>query len=82
MIDSRGAVIGPRVLGTETEFGMAIREAEATDPVSNSLQLIGHYPSVPSPHAVWDYENENPLLSVALKLKGNGSVRVLITTAF
>ena len=64
MIDSRGAVIGPRVLGTETEFGMAIREAEGTDPVSNSLQLIGHYPSVPSPHAVWDYENENPLLDI------------------
>jgi proteasome accessory factor A len=30
--------------------------------VSNSIQVIGHYPGLPAPHAVWDYENENPLL--------------------
>ena len=53
-----------RVMGTETEFGIAAREAEALDPVSNSLQLIGHYPALPSPQAIWDYENENPLLDV------------------
>ncbi|TAJ29833.1 MAG: proteasome accessory factor PafA2 [Nitrospirae bacterium] len=51
-----------RVLGTETEFGIAAREAGALDPVSNSIQLIGHYPALPSPQAMWDYENENPLL--------------------
>ncbi len=51
-------------MGTETEFGIAAREAEALDPVSNSLQLIGHYPALPSPQAIWDYENENPLLDV------------------
>jgi len=53
-----------RVMGTETEFGIAAREAEALDPVSNSLQLIGHYPALPSPQAIWDYENENPLLDI------------------
>lgn len=53
-----------RVLGTETEFGIAARDAEALDPVSNSLQLIGHYPGLPSAQAMWDYENENPLLDV------------------
>jgi len=52
----------PRVLGTETEFGIAARDADAQDPVSNSIQLIGHYPSLPAPQAIWDYENENPLL--------------------
>jgi len=51
-------------MGTETEFGIAAREAEALDPVSNSLQLIGHYPALPSPQAIWDYENENPLLDI------------------
>jgi proteasome accessory factor PafA2 len=51
-----------RVLGTETEFGIASRSADAADPVTNSLHLIGHYPSLLSPQAVWDYENENPLL--------------------
>lgn len=53
-----------RILGTETEFGIAERDSGAPDPVSNSLQLIGHYPSLPAPHAIWDYENENPLLDV------------------
>ena len=51
-----------RVLGTETEFGIASRSADAPDPVTNSLHLIGHYPSLLAPQAVWDYENENPLL--------------------
>jgi proteasome accessory factor A len=50
------------VLGTETEFGIASKSSDASDPVSNSLHLIGHYPALLSPHAVWDYENENPLL--------------------
>ncbi|HXF91902.1 MAG TPA: depupylase/deamidase Dop [Nitrospiraceae bacterium] len=54
----------PRVLGTETEFGIAARDADALDPVSNSLHLISHYPSLPAPQAIWDYENENPLLDV------------------
>ncbi|OLB55374.1 MAG: proteasome accessory factor PafA2 [Nitrospirae bacterium 13_2_20CM_2_62_8] len=57
-------MIVQRVMGTETEFGIAAREAEALDPVSNSLQLIGHYPALPSPQAIWDYENENPLLDI------------------
>ena len=53
-----------RVLGTETEFGIATRDAEAMDPVSNSLFLINHYPIFPSPKILWDYENENPLLDI------------------
>ncbi len=52
----------PRVLGTETEFGIASRDPAAADPVSNSITVIGHYPGLPAPLAVWDYENENPLL--------------------
>jgi proteasome accessory factor PafA2 len=57
-------MLQPRVVGTETEFGIAARDADAMDPVSNSLQLIGHYPALPAPHSIWDYENENPLLDV------------------
>jgi len=52
----------PRVLGTETEFGIASRDAALADPITNSLAVIGHYPGLSVPHAVWDYENENPLL--------------------
>ncbi len=53
-----------RAIGTETEFGIATRDPESVDPVSNSLFLINHYPNFPSPKILWDYENENPLLDV------------------
>lgn len=55
-------IITPRVLGTETEFGIASRDPGASDPVSNSIHMIGQYLGLPAPQAVWDYENENPLL--------------------
>ena len=51
-----------RILGTETEFGILARTAGDSDPVSHSIQLIGHFPSLPSPQGIWDYENENPFL--------------------
>ena len=51
-----------RVIGTETEFGIASRDPNAADPVANSIHVIGYYPNLPAPQAVWDYENENPLL--------------------
>ena len=51
-----------RVLGTETEFGIAAKDPSAMDPVSGSFAVIGHYPGLPAPGALWDYENENPLL--------------------
>ena len=56
------SLITPRVVGTETEFGIASRDAAAVDPVANSIHVIGAYPRLPAPQAVWDYENENPLL--------------------
>ncbi len=53
-----------RILGTETKYGIATRDPEALDPVSNSLLLINSYPFLPSSKALWDYENENPLLDI------------------
>ncbi len=50
-----------RIIGTETEFGVASRHVHTSDPVENSLQLISYYPSLMTPQAIWDYENENPL---------------------
>jgi len=52
----------PRVLGTETEFGIAAKDDSAADPVSGSIAVIRHYTGLPAPSAIWDYENENPLL--------------------
>ena len=52
----------PKILGTETEFGIATKDPGLLDPVSNSILLVSSYPHLPSDHAIWDYENENPLL--------------------
>ncbi|MCP9455831.1 MAG: proteasome accessory factor PafA2 family protein, partial [Nitrospira sp.] len=51
-----------RVLGTETEFGVAAKETSVSDPVASSIAVIGHYRGIPAPGAIWDYEHENPLL--------------------
>ncbi|HLG22078.1 MAG TPA: depupylase/deamidase Dop [Candidatus Manganitrophaceae bacterium] len=51
-----------RILGTETEFGIGAKNSESVDPVSSSILLINSYPFLPSSSALWDYENENPLL--------------------
>jgi len=53
-----------RILGTETEFGIAARGPVELDPVSSAILLIGRYPFLLSPDAVWDYENENPLMDL------------------
>ncbi len=50
------------MIGTETEFGIAAKDASAADPVSGSIAVIAHYPRLPAPGAIWDYEHENPLL--------------------
>lgn len=51
-----------RVIGTETEFGITAKDVALSDPVAGSIAVIGHYPGLPAPNAIWDYENENPLL--------------------
>ncbi len=50
------------IFGTETEFGVAVKQADAPDPVSNAIFLINSAPAALSPAILWDYENENPLL--------------------
>ncbi|WP_447969086.1 depupylase/deamidase Dop [Nitrospira sp. M1] len=49
-----------RILGTETEFGLLAKGSGQSDPVTDSMRLISHYPMLPSPQGIWDYENENP----------------------
>lgn len=51
-----------KILGTETEFGIAAKNPATSDPVSNSIFLVNSYPSLPSASILWDYESENPLL--------------------
>jgi len=49
-----------RILGTETEIGILAKGAGHSDPVTDSIRLISHFPTLPSPKGIWDYENENP----------------------
>ena len=51
-----------RILGTETEFGILTKGSGYTDPVADSIRLIGHFPFLAAPHGIWDYESENPFL--------------------
>lgn len=53
-----------RIIGTETEFGIVVKDTDSNDPVSNSMLLINNYPYSLSSKALWDYENENPLLDM------------------
>ena len=62
MQQDQPSTTAPRIIGTETEFGIAPRAGVADDPVSGSIAVIGHYLGLPAPRAMWDYENENPLL--------------------
>ncbi len=52
----------PRIVGTETEFGVAVRGAGDSDPVANAILLVNSVTGIPSRTALWDYENENPLV--------------------
>jgi proteasome accessory factor A len=51
-----------RIVGTETEFGIAIRNSPDADPVAGSIFLVNSAQGLPAPAALWDYENENPLV--------------------
>ncbi len=52
----------PRIVGTETEFGVAARGSGDSDPVANAILLVNSVTGIPSRTALWDYENENPLV--------------------
>jgi len=49
-----------RILGTETEFGVAVKNSAMPDPVSNAIFIVNSHPA--QEPVLWDYSNENPLL--------------------
>lgn len=52
----------PRIVGTETEFGVAVRGSGDSDPVADAILLVNSVANIPSRATLWDYENENPLV--------------------
>ncbi|MDQ5815132.1 MAG: proteasome accessory factor PafA2 [Actinomycetota bacterium] len=51
----------PKICGIETEYGIAIREADDFNPILTSSLLINAYAKPAFKRVKWDYEEENPL---------------------
>jgi len=50
----------PKILGTETEYGIIGRHDPEFDPISRTLLLINCYQSETPPSSLWDYTQESP----------------------
>lgn len=51
----------PRIFGTETEYGIAVKGEANFDPISYSIMVVNSYRPGLSPKIFWDYEQESPL---------------------
>jgi proteasome accessory factor A len=51
-----------KIVGVETEFGIASRNPQGFDPVGASILVINAHEKVQAVKAIWDYAGENPLL--------------------
>jgi len=51
-----------KIVGVETEFGIASRSPQGFDPVGSSILVINAHQKVQAVKAIWDYAGENPLL--------------------
>ncbi len=52
----------PKILGTETEYGITVRSNELDDPISNSILIINSYQGGQAVKIIWDYEEEDPFV--------------------
>ena len=52
----------PTIIGTETEFGISVKNAREQDPVAASTLVVNAYKSRNIPMISWDYAQENPML--------------------
>jgi Pup amidohydrolase len=50
----------PRILGTETEYGIIGRNDPDFDPITRTLLLINSYQCEGPPSSLWDYTQESP----------------------
>ena len=52
----------PKIMGIETEYSIAVRNAKEQDPVSASNLVVNSYKDRDLKEIIWDYEQENPLM--------------------
>lgn len=50
-----------KVMGTETEYGIMVKNDDQFDPISASMLLVNSYQSLTSAGIIWDYDLESPL---------------------
>ncbi len=52
----------PKILGTETEYGITIKNSASFDPISSSILIVNSYQGGQMVNIIWDYEEENPFV--------------------
>ena len=51
----------PKVMGTEIEYGITVKNDPDFDPISSCVLLVNAYREDPDGEILWDYDQENPL---------------------
>jgi proteasome accessory factor A len=51
----------PKVMGTEIEYGIIVKNDPDFDPISSCVLLVNAYREDPAGSILWDYDQENPL---------------------
>jgi len=51
----------PKVMGSEIEFGIIVKNDPDFDPISSCVLLVNAYREDPAGEILWDYDQENPL---------------------
>ena len=52
----------PKIIGSETEFGLTVQNDRGFDSIATSLLLVNSYNADQSPRLLWDYDQEEPLV--------------------
>jgi len=52
----------PKIMGSETEYGISVRHAESYDQVAASALVVNSYKNEDIKRVVWDYAQESPLM--------------------
>ena len=51
----------PKVMGTEIEYGITVKNDRDFDPISSCVLLVNSYREESTAKILWDYDQENPL---------------------
>ncbi len=50
----------PKIIGTETEYGILVKNSAKFDPISHSILIVNSYSGGQHVRTLWDYEEESP----------------------